>query len=234
MMKKEPLLNAPSSILILAGALLGLYLLRQLGSEEINGWLLLNFAFIPKLFSAEIIRNYSFLDVRPWSIFTYALLHGSWSHVIMNTLWLIAFGSPVAQRFGVVRFFIFCTLAAPAGALAHFLVYQYDGLPLIGASAVVSALTAAAVRFAFEPDGPMFNRNDPRAVFYPAPSLSENLQNPQAMFFAVTWFVMNFIFGAGASLLGAGTQIAWQAHIGGFIAGLVLFSLLDPVKHRAS
>jgi membrane associated rhomboid family serine protease len=49
-----------------------------------------------------------------------------------------------------------------------------------------------------------------------------------------TWFVINFIFGAGASLLGPGMQIAWQAHIGGFLAGLLLFSLFDPIKKHAS
>jgi len=233
-MKKEPFLNAPSSILIFAGLLLGIHLLRQFGDEQLGGWLLLNFAFIPKLFSFEIIRSFSFWEIRPWSVFTYALLHGNWSHVIMNMLWLLAFGSPVALRFGPARFFLFCALAAPAGALAHYMVYQHDGLPMIGASAVVSALTAAAVRFCFEPEGPMFNRGNPRAVFHPAPSLADNLKNPQAMFFAVTWFVINFVFGAGASLLGPDLQIAWQAHIGGFVAGLLLFSLLDPVKRPLS
>jgi membrane associated rhomboid family serine protease len=233
-MKKEPFLNAPPSILIFAGLLLSLHLLRQFGAEELNAWLLLNFAFIPALFSYPIIQNYPLWEIRPWSVFTYALLHGSWSHVIMNTLWLLAFGSPVAQRFGAKRFFLFCLLAAPAGAFAHFIAYSHEGLPLVGASGVVSALTAAALRFAFEANGPLYNRNDPRAVFHPAPSLGENFKNPQAMFFVVTWFVINFIFGTGASLLGPGTQIAWQAHIGGFFAGLLLFSLLDPVKKYPS
>jgi membrane associated rhomboid family serine protease len=233
-MKNEPFLHAPASIMVFAGLLLGVHLLRQFGAEELNAWLLLNFAFIPRLFSADIIHSYPLWEIRPWSVFTYALLHGSWSHLIMNLLWLLAFGSPVAARFGASRFFLFCILAAPAGAGAYFLVYGVDGLPMIGASGVVSALTAAAVRFAFEKSGPLYNRNDPGAVFHPAPSLRDNLKNPQAVFFVVTWFVINFIFGAGASLLGPGTQIAWQAHIGGFLAGLLLFSLLDPIKKRPS
>ena len=158
----------------------------------------------------------------------------NWTHLLMNTLWLLAFGSPVAQRFGPTRFYVFCLLSAPAGALAHYFVYQTQGMPIIGASAVVSALTAAAVRFAFDPEGPLMNRNNPRAVYHPAASLRENLKNPQVLFFIATWVAVNFIFGAGATLLGPGIQIAWQAHIGGFLAGLLLFSLLDPVKKPLS
>jgi membrane associated rhomboid family serine protease len=233
-MKNEPPLRAPASLLIFAGLLLGIHLLRQFSNESTNEWLLINFAFIPALFSIKIMQTYSFIDIRPWSVFTYVLLHGNWTHVVMNTLWLLAFGSPLAKRFGAVRFYTFCALSAPAGALAYYLVYWQSGLPMIGASAVVSALTAGAVCFAFDEKGPLRNRNDPSAEFHPAKPLRQSLQNPQALFFVLTWFGVNFVFGTGASLLGPGTQIAWQAHIGGFLAGLFLFFLLDPIKKRAS
>jgi membrane associated rhomboid family serine protease len=233
-MRREPVLNAPASILAFAGLLAGMHVLRRFGGEEINAWLMMNFAFIPALFSAKIIQAYSFLDIRPWSVFTYALLHANWTHLIMNTLWLLAFGAPVAKRFGPLRFYAFCILSAPAGALAHYLVYQTSGLPIIGASAVVSGLTAAATRFVFDPNGPLFNRQNSRAVYHPAAPLRENFKNPQVLFFVGSWFAINFIFGAGAMLVGPNIQIAWQAHIGGFLAGLLLFSALDPVKKALS
>jgi membrane associated rhomboid family serine protease len=232
-MKKESVLNVPRAVLVFALALIVLQLLRSFGGEEVGAWLILNLAFIPNFFSADFIGTYSLLDARPWSPFTYALLHGGWQHVLMNTLWLAAFGSPVARRFGTLRFVLLCLIAAPAGALAHYLAYSDDLLPLVGASAVISALTAAAVRFVFEPNGPMMNRDNPRAVFCPAPPLSENLKNPQAMIFIIIWFAINFVFGAGSSLAGADMQIAWQAHIGGFVVGLLLFPLFDPVKKPA-
>lgn len=232
-MKREPFLRAPPAILALAGLLVGLHVLRQLVGAETNEALLINFAFIPALFTSHVSAT-SFLPQWIVSPFSYALIHASWSHLIMNTLWLIAFGSPVAKRLGAWRFALFCLLAAPAGALAHFLSYGQSGLPMIGASAIVSALTAAAVRFVFERDGPLAHRNDEQAVCNPAPPLVENFRNPQALLFVGLWFAVNFLFGAGASLLGPGPQIAWQAHIGGFLAGLVLFSLLDPVKKKRS
>jgi membrane associated rhomboid family serine protease len=59
------------------------------------------------------------------------------------------------------------------------------------------------------------------------------LRNPRAMTFIGVWFASNFIFGSGViPLFGEGSQIAWEAHIGGFIAGLAVFLLLDQGARR--
>lgn len=231
--KQEPFLRAPRSVVVFASLLLVVHIIRNLVSVETDEMLLINFAFIPAFFSSTTAGDFYPLQ---WFVspFSYALMHAGWSHLLMNVLWLLAFGSPVAKRFGTLRFILFCLLAAPAGALAHFLSYGNSGLPMIGASAIISALTAAAVRFAFEPDGPLMNRANDRAVFNPAPSLIDNMRNRQALIFVVLWFALNFVFGAGATLVGPGMQIAWQAHIGGFIAGIILFALFDPVKKSLS
>ena len=64
----------------------------------------------------------------------------------------------------------------------------------------------------------------------PALSLIKSLQNSRVLGFLAVWFGLNIITGLGAIAIGASAQsIAWQAHIGGFVAGLVLFSLFDPV-----
>ena len=65
----------------------------------------------------------------------------------------------------------------------------------------------------------------------PALSLSRALRNPRVLAFLAVWFGVNIIFGLGSISVGAeGVSVAWQAHIGGFIAGLMLFSLFDPVR----
>ena len=52
--------------------------------------------------------------------------------------------------------------------------------------------------------------------------------------FVIIWFVVNIVFGIGALSMGGETQaIAWQAHIGGFLAGLLLFSYFDPVPPQS-
>jgi len=68
------------------------------------------------------------------------------------------------------------------------------------------------------------------AARVPALSLTEALRNKRVLGFLAVWFGVNIIFGVGSIAIGAeGASVAWQAHIGGFLAGLMLFSLFDPV-----
>lgn len=169
-----------------------------------------------------------------WTLFTYGLLHGSWLHLISNVVWLAAFGSPVSRRLGAGRFLLLMALSTVAGALLHWWSRELDVLPLVGASAGVSGATAAAIRFVFSP-GVHFGGlgHDEVVRNIPAEPLGGLWRNSRALLFVVIWFVTNILFGAGlVPILGEETSIAWEAHIGGFLAGLLLFPLLDrgPVR----
>lgn len=166
----------------------------------------------------------------PWTFATYALLHGSWMHVIFNSVWLAAFGSPVARRCGALRFGILALAGAVAGAVLHLVLDPLSLAPLVGASAGVSALMAAAARFVFQP-APV-NRGTAPPWQIPAPqplqTIPELLRNRTAFVFLAVWLVTNFLFGVIALPLGAdGTSIAWDAHLGGFAVGFFLLPLID-------
>src|SRR6185295_19302766 len=90
-----------------------------------------------------------------WSFFTYAFLHAGFNHLLFNLLWLLAFGVPVARRFGAVRFLLFFLVAAAAGAAVHLAVHFGERDVVIGASASVSGAMGAAMRFAFQRGGPL-------------------------------------------------------------------------------
>jgi membrane associated rhomboid family serine protease len=76
----------------------------------------------------------------------------------------------------------------------------------------------------------IFRSNDETAYRVPAAPLLVALREPRIIIFLVAWFGLNLLFGIGVpSLPGIEQSIAWQAHIGGFIAGLILFALFDPV-----
>ena len=95
-----------------------------------------------------------------------------------------------------------------------------------------SGAMAAAIRFAFVRGSFLsFRRGDADAAAkVPALSLARALRNTRVLGFLAVWFGVNIIFGLGSISIGAeGTTVAWQAHIGGFLAGLMLFSLFDPV-----
>ncbi len=172
--------------------------------------------------------------VRWWSVLTYALLHGSFAHLALNGVWLLAFGSAVCRRFGPARFCTLFCVTALFGALAHYLVYPLGLQPVIGASAAVSGAMGAAVRFAFAPGAPLgagaARSRDLSAYRRPAPPLAATLTEPRALAFLAVWFAGNFLFGAWAPVGDA--PVAWQAHIGGFVAGFLLFPLFDPAGRK--
>src|SRR5207245_2787476 len=90
-----------------------------------------------------------------WTFVTYAFIHADLNHLIFNAVWLLAFGTPVARRFGSLRFIAFFIVTAVAGAGAHLLTHFGEMLPMIGASAGISGAMAAAMRFAFQRGGPL-------------------------------------------------------------------------------
>jgi membrane associated rhomboid family serine protease len=179
------------------------------------------------------LRDFGILSegAKVWTLATYALLHGSWTHVGLNTIWLLAFGPPVARRFGTARFLLFFLVTAVAGGLAHWASAPTDYAPLIGASASDSGLMAAAARFVFQPGGPLGMGDAATAgpsANPPALPLRAVFTDRRTLMFVGVWLVTNVVFGAGAQTLGVyDGPIAWVAHMGGFFSGLLLFPLFD-------
>lgn len=235
--KREPILNLPPIIVVMLAVVLGVHALREVLLESTDLWVILRFAFIPIRYSglAEAASVFPPDDpARWWSIVTYSLLHGDWTHVLVNALWLAAFGSPVAWRFGIWRFVLFWIITAACGAAAHQIAHAGEVVPMVGASASISGFTAAALRFAFQSGVFAGVRPASQAAFSaPAEPLLRCLSDPRILAFVLVWFAMNFLFGVGGIVLpGNQPSIAWEAHIGGFLAGLILFAVIDPVRSR--
>ncbi len=174
---REPIFNLPASVLAVIAALVGIHALRSWVFSEIDDFrLLIDWAVVParwavayggasvdavlsaigqagegtQTFEAGLARYVlSQESGRPLTGLTYALLHGSWAHVMLNSVWLAAFGTPVARRCGPWRFLSLAAATAFGGAVAHVLVHPYQALPMIGASAAVSGMMAAAAWFIF-------------------------------------------------------------------------------------
>lgn len=166
----------------------------------------------------------------PWTVLTYAFLHGGWTHLGLNGVWMVAFGTPVARRFGAGRFLALMAVAAVFGAIAHWACYPFGFAPVVGASAAISGLMGAALRFMFQ--------GDPRSVeasTSPALRLMDVFRERRAVSFILVWFATNTLFGMGAGSLGlSDAPVAWQAHVGGFVAGLLLFPWFDPMRDRTA
>jgi membrane associated rhomboid family serine protease len=258
---REPILNLPAVITLCLLALIGIHAVRLLLSDESDFMLIIDWSVIPARWSVAF-GNVQVEDVmsplregvpegsitplmalaqyvldgqegKPWTALTYAFLHGSWAHVLINSVWLAAFGTPIVRRCGGGRFFILSAVSAIAGAVLYTIMNPLQVLPMIGASGAVSGLMAAASWFMFAPASWHWEGRLTQPHERPRETLGHMVRNRQVLIFLGIWFVANYVFAVVEPLGVTDASIAWEAHLGGFLAGLVLFPLIDPLPARA-
>ena len=130
---------------------------------------------------------------------TYQFLHGGWLHLGINMVTLAAFGAPVERLLGVRRFVLFYLSAGVAAALVHVLLFPSSVDPVVGASGSISGVFGAVLM------------------------LMRYVGSLQSLLpVAAVWIGINVFFGVFGGTPGAGNeQVAWAAHIGGFVYGLI-------------
>jgi membrane associated rhomboid family serine protease len=217
---REPAVNLPAVIVAFMFLCVGIHLLRVFVLTPAQDYeLILNGAFFPVRYTGGFDLDVFALT----SPITSSLLHGGWMHLALNMVWLAAFGSPLATRIGALRFVLFWCFAAVAALCLHFAAHPDGVAPVIGASGAISGMMGAAARFGFRIDRsrrlPVFAGQRLRLV--------EALRLRQVAIFLGVWLAINFAAGAGLDLSGSDGSIAWEAHIGGMIAGLLGIGLFD-------
>lgn len=210
--RREPVFNLPPVVLAVIGICIAVHLVRlYLLTDDQDFALLVRAAFIPIRYSGRYdLEVYAFT-----SPFTYAFLHGGWAHLLINMVWLAAFGSPLANRFGALRFALFFAATGLAAVALFYVLHPLGEAPLVGASGAISGMMGAAARFAFRID-----RSSGRGAFAGAPlPMTEVFRSRGVVTFLGVWMVINLVTGLIGFAPGVDGQIAWEAHIGGFVAG---------------
>lgn len=192
------------------------------------------FGFVPARYEGAPIPCPGGSGAESWSLVTYAFLHGDITHLATNAIVFLIAGSAVARRFGNLRTLGFFAATAAGGALMNLLVHWGEPVPMVGASAAVFGFIAGAIRFVFQPGGPIAGagRRDPAAFFVPAAPLTSALRNYRAVALIAAWLALNVVDALVAS--DDAYRVSWEAHVGGFLAGLLMFSLFDPVPAQAA
>ena len=226
---REPIFMLPGIVTALGGLMLAIHLATTLvldnqGLNQLTLW----FGFIPvRLLVPDQLPG----GIWPlfWTPFSHAFLHANWEHVIFNVAWLAIFATPVARRYGPIPTLIIFFVTTAAGAAAFAATTLPNVQVLIGASGGVAGLTGAAMRFIFQP---VLVGTDPatgqRVVLgRHLASLREVFTSPRSRNFSLIWIVLNAAVPLLPAVIGQDIQIAWQAHLGGFIVGLLLPPLFE-------
>lgn len=227
---REPIFNVPAVVVVLIAIFVAIHLGRELLDRQQEDWLLWTLAFVPARMSEFGGRVPGPQWATYTSFITHMLVHGDLVHLAVNSAWLLAVGTPVARRMNWASFLLFATLCGIGGALFFLAVNPGLRSPMIGASGAISGLMAAMFRLIYAAND-AYGRAVLREQTEHAPSLSLTgiLRSRPALMAIVVWVAINLVFGLGVGDMMSGAGIAWEAHLGGFFTGLLLFGLFDRV-----
>jgi membrane associated rhomboid family serine protease len=148
------------------------------------------------------------------SLFTSMFLHGGWLHLLGNMLYLWIYGDNVEDCMGHARYLLFYVLCGTAGVCAQALSEPHSAYPIIGASGAISGVLGAYLL--------LFPRAKVLTLVL-LPFFFTTLRLP-AMLLLLLWFAVQLV--SDLAVHGGGASVAFRAHIGGFLAGMLLVPLL--------
>ncbi len=199
-----------------------IYLFQFIMPARIEEIFVFKYGLVPAVFSKAIVEHrLTIKNIYPF--FTGMFLHGNWMHIISNMWILWIFGDNIEDRLGHFKFTLFYLLSGFSAMLCHFIFSPTSVSPAIGASgAIAGVMGAYFILFPYS-----------RIVtFIPVLFIPLFVRIPAAIYLAI-WFLIQLYNGAVESILGGrGGGIAWWAHIGGFISGILYLKLFYTRKYR--
>lgn len=211
---REPIFNAPPFVIALCGVMVVIHAATSLLGQEAAIWALQRFAYSPLyLWSALGAVE---LNISPWrlgTLVTHAFLHADWLHLGVNVGLLLSFGAVVERVFGRVALLLVFLLSAVAGAVTQTFFEGQAPFVMVGASATVYAMMAVVVCIMI--------------------ASKQGGLRQRGLVMGVVLMGLNLLTGVvGLGDFLGGAEIAWQAHLGGFLLGLLAFKPLVWERRR--
>jgi membrane associated rhomboid family serine protease len=222
--QREPIFNIPGVLMAFVVVLVAINAVRTyILPVDFDQWLVSVAAFIPARYLHSVGEQSTLgYVIGPVS---YSFLHGGWAHLGSNALFLVIFSTPLVARIGAYRFTVLWVTSAAASAFFLAVLTAFEVSFLIGASGVVSATAGASCRFVV----PLLGSRRMQAAHYaPRLGMIEAMGHRTVFFFVIFWLIFNVVI-AGVD---TSSNVAWQAHLGGFLFGYLTFGLFDPPLRR--
>jgi membrane associated rhomboid family serine protease len=160
------------------------------------------------------------------TLFTSMFMHGGWLHIGGNMLFLFIFGDNIEKAYGHVKYLLFYLVCGIIAGLAHTFSQPDSIIPSLGASGAISGVMAAYLV--------LFPTNRVRVLITLGIVFLRPIAVPAVIMIGV-WALLQFINGLGAIAVTDQTSgVAYWAHIGGFVAGLVITFLARPFLDRGT
>ncbi len=173
------------------------------------------YGLVPARYSIPQIAAYFTTGQQVLSFLTFMFLHGGFLHLLGNVWFLYIFGDNVEDRLGHFRYLVFYLLCGLASGISHLVINWHSMIPTIGASGAIAGVMGAY--FILYPRAKVLTLV-PIFIFF------QFIELPAFLFLGV-WFLFQFLSAAGASAQAGG--IAWWAHIGGFVFGVIFLKLFE-------
>jgi membrane associated rhomboid family serine protease len=188
------------------------YLVQTAQGEGLNQFIF-TYGLVPARYSIPEIASYFTFGQQVISFFSFMFLHGGFWHLLGNMWCLYIFGDNVEDRLGSIRYLLFYILCGLASGLFHLFINWHSKVPTIGASGAIAGVMGAYL------------------LLYPKSKILTLIPiffipyflELRAFFFIGIWFMLQFISAAGSSSQLGG--VAWWAHIGGFIFGIIFLKI---------
>ncbi|RUO99008.1 rhomboid family intramembrane serine protease [Hyphomicrobium sp.] len=233
-MQRERIFNAPGAVIGTLAVLIAVHVVMSMLSPDDFTWWLLALAFIPARYSGLAAELPGGVTAEVTSFVTHMLVHADLMHLAFNGIWLLAFGSVLCSRMGAWRFILFSICGGVTGALVFLLLNPGLAAPVIGASGAVSAMMGGVMRFLFNGidrgEGYLL-RHNPAAI--PALSIGQTLRDRRIVLASIVFLAINLLAIVGFGKMGEAGAVAWEAHIGGYLFGLLAFGLFDRPEMSA-
>lgn len=197
---RQPMFNLPPLVAALIGVCAAIYVVMLLVPVKTEAWILIHLGFSPAYYRSEWFGWESFVGP-----FSHQFLHGGVFHLIINVVMLAAFGAGAERALGARRTLGLFLVCGVVGAFTHLAIYPSLSAQVVGASGAISGLFGAVLRL-------MASR-----------PLSKG--GVRLLPVALIWIGFAVLVGFAGAPGTEGVQIAWAAHVGGFVAGLALLPL---------
>jgi len=174
------------------------------------------YGLVPARYSIPHVAAYFTTGQQLFALFSFMFLHGGFWHLLGNMWSLYIFGDNIEDRLGPLRYLLFYLLCGLTSGLAHLIFNLSSNVPTIGASGAIAGVMGAY--FILYPRSKIL-------TLVPIIFIPYFLEIP-AFFFLGIWLFFQLLNAAGSNGAGA---IAWWAHIGGFVFGIIFLKILDRI-----